>query len=53
MDIGQPDIDFKPVLKLFTRDARCTWLLAELGRDDIVFGLCDLGMGMPQLDSSA
>jgi hypothetical protein len=49
MDLGEPDIDFKPVVKLFTPDAQCTWLLTELGLDDIAFGLCDLGMGCPEL----
>ena len=49
MDNDQPDIDFKPVVKLFTPDAQCTWLLTELGLDDIAFGLCDLGMGMPEV----
>jgi hypothetical protein len=51
MDNAQPDIDFKPVVKLFTPDAQCTWLLTELGRDDIAFGLCDLGLGCPELGS--
>ena len=49
MDNGQPNIDFKPVVKLFTPDAQCTWLLTELGLDDIAFGLCDLGLGGPEL----
>jgi DUF2958 family protein len=49
MDAGESDIDFKPVVKLFTPDAQCTWLLTELGLDDIAFGLCDLGMGCPEL----
>jgi Protein of unknown function (DUF2958) len=49
MDNGETDIDFKPVVKLFTPDAQCTWLLTELGNDDIAFGLCDLGMGEPEL----
>jgi hypothetical protein len=49
MENDQPDIDFQPVVKLFTPDAQCTWLLAELGRDDIAFGLCDLGLGCPEL----
>jgi len=49
MDAGDPDIDFKPVVKLFTPDAQCTWLLTELGNDDIAFGLCDLGLGLPEL----
>ena len=49
MDNAQPDIDFKSVVKLFTPNAQCTWLLTELGLDDIAFGLCDLGMGVPEL----
>ena len=28
-DTGET-IDFKPVVKLFTPDAQCTWLLSEL-----------------------
>jgi len=40
-----------PVVKLFTPDAHATWLLTELDPDDgdTAFGLCDLGMGMPEL----
>ena len=40
-----------PVVKLFTPDAGCTWLLSELAPDDhdIAFGLCDLGIGFPEL----
>jgi hypothetical protein len=49
MEAGESDIDFKPVVKLFTPDAQCTWLLTELGLDDIAFGLCDLGLGCPEL----
>jgi hypothetical protein len=49
MDNGLDDIDFKPVVKLFTPDAQCTWLLTELGLDDIAFGLCDLGLGCPEI----
>ena len=42
-----------PVVKLFTPDAGATWLLAELdpGDPDIAFGLCDLGLGTPELGS--
>lgn len=45
--------DFTPVVKIFTPDANCTWLLTELDPDepDIAFGLCDLGMGCPELGS--
>jgi hypothetical protein len=49
MNNAHADIDFKPVVKLFTPDAQCTWLLTELGLDDIAFGLRDLGLGCPEL----
>src|SRR5580658_5964671 len=44
-------IDFEPVVKLFTPDAQCTWLLTELNPDfdHLAFGLCDLGLGEPEL----
>jgi hypothetical protein len=50
---GKADADFLPVVKLFTPDASCTWLLTELDPDepDIAFGLCDLGFGCPELGS--
>lgn len=43
--------DFPPVVKLFTPDGAATWLLSEIDPDDtdIAFGLCDLGMGSPEL----
>ena len=49
----QPGFDPYPVVKLFTPDGACTWLLTELDPDDtdIAFGLCDLGMGFPELGS--
>lgn len=42
-----------PVVKLFTPDANCTWLLSELDPEepDIAFGLCDLGLGFPEIGS--
>ncbi len=47
------DIDPLPVVKLFTPDGACTWLLTELDPEDpdIAFGLCDLGRGFPELGS--
>jgi hypothetical protein len=44
-------IDFYPVVKFFTPDAGCTWLLTEIDPDDSdrAFGLCDLGLGYPEL----
>lgn len=45
--------DFWPVVKLFCPWGAATWLLSELDPDapDIAFGLCDLGMGCPELGS--
>ncbi|KXF91845.1 transposase [Phaeobacter inhibens] len=50
---GLDEPDLMPVVKLCTPDAACTWLLSELDPDcpDIAFGLCDLGMGCPELGS--
>ncbi|MGE4045295.1 MAG: DUF2958 domain-containing protein [Acetobacteraceae bacterium] len=43
--------DFHPVVKLFTPDGAATWLLTEIDPDepDVAFGLCDLGLGFPEL----
>jgi len=48
---GLEPIDFKPVVKLFTPDAGATWLLTEIDPEepDIAFGLCDLGLGYPEI----
>ena len=45
------ELDPLPVVKLFTPDAHATWLLTELDPEDgdTAFGLCDLGLGMPEL----
>lgn len=45
--------DVAPVVKWFTPDANATWLITEIDPDDpdIAFGLCDLGMGTPELGS--
>ncbi|ADZ69108.1 DUF2958 domain-containing protein [Polymorphum gilvum] len=45
--------DFWPVVKLFCPWGAATWLLSELDPEDedIAFGLCDLGMGSPELGS--
>jgi hypothetical protein len=43
--------DFQPVVKLFSPVGAATWLLTELdpGDNDTAFGLCDLGMGEPEM----
>ncbi|MBX5086736.1 DUF2958 domain-containing protein [Rhizobium lentis] len=48
----QDGFDPFPVVKLFTPDAAATWLLTEAfpeGPDVRLFGLCDLGLGSPEL----
>lgn len=48
---GGDQFDPNPVIKLFTPDAGATWLLTEIDPDDETraFGLCDLGLGCPEL----
>jgi hypothetical protein len=43
--------NLRPVVKLFTPDAQATWLLFSVSpaEPDLAFGLCDLGMGFPEL----
>jgi len=43
--------DLKPVVKLFDAYGQAFWLLTELDADGIAFGLCDLGLGFPELGS--
>lgn len=45
------DRDAPPILKLFTPDGAATWLISEAAPDDpdMFFGLCDLGLGHPEL----
>jgi len=49
--LEQENFDPAPVVKLFTPDAGATWLLTEIDPDDHdhAFGLCDLGLGFPEL----
>ena len=44
-------VDFKPVVKLFCPWGAATWLLTEIDskNPEIAFGLCDLGMGAPEI----
>ena len=45
------DGNFVPVVKLFNAGGAGTWLLTDIDPedDDRAFGLCDLGMGYPEL----
>lgn len=43
--------DLWPVVRLFTPDSHATWLLAALdpADGDTAWGVCDVGIGMPEL----
>ena len=46
-----PEADHEPVVKIFDPSGSATWLLTESIPDepDLLFGLCDLGAGFPEL----
>jgi hypothetical protein len=48
---ANPDQDHKPVLKLFDPSGSATWLINEMDPNDpdMLFGLCDMGAGYPEL----
>lgn len=50
---ADPDFNPKPIVKLFNPVGSATWLIASVEPDspDVAFGLCDLGMGCPELGS--
>jgi hypothetical protein len=45
------ELDPKPVVKIFDPSGSATWLLTEVdpADPDRAFGLCDLGLGCPEL----
>lgn len=43
------ECDHMPALKLFNPCGAATWLITEMDDDGRLFGLCDLGMGSPEL----
>lgn len=48
-DMRDP-LDHKPVVKIFSAAGAATWLLTELDPvNNMAFGLCDLGLGSPEI----
>jgi hypothetical protein len=49
--LANEHFDPLPMTKLFTPDGGSTWLLSEIdpADHDRAFGLCDLGLGCPEL----
>ena len=51
---GKARGDHVPVVKFFNPTGAATWLFSELDEDgDILFGLCDLGFGCPEMGSAS
>jgi hypothetical protein len=51
---GKSRGDHAPVVKFFSPVGAATWLFSELDEDsDILFGLCDLGFGCPEMGSAS
>lgn len=48
---ADPQSELKPVVKLFCPWGAATWLLTSIdpAEPDLAFGLCDLGLGSPEL----
>ena len=40
---------FNAVVKFFDPTGQSRWYLSELDDNNIAFGVCDLGLGMPEL----
>ena len=51
---GKTPGDHAPIVKFFSPVGAATWLFSELDEDgDILFGLCDLGFGCPEMGSAS
>ena len=51
---GKARGDHVPVVKFFNPVGAATWMFSELDEDgDILFGLCDLGFGCPEMGSAS
>jgi hypothetical protein len=53
---GDREMDHVPLVKFFDPCGMATWIISEMmpaeeeaGEPDILFGLCDLGLGTPEL----
>jgi hypothetical protein len=47
-NLNTPELERKPVVKFFGGSS-CTWLISEIDANNVMFGLCDLGQGFPEL----
>ena len=45
----EEELPVKPVVKFFNPAGAGTWLIADIDDEGRMFGLCDLGVGCPEL----
>lgn len=46
----EPSVDLRPVVKLFLPTSAAVWLITEFHeKEGLLFGLCDLGLGCPEI----
>lgn len=46
----EPSVDLRPVVKLFLPTSAAIWLITEFDEaEGLLFGLCDLGLGCPEI----
>ena len=46
---GESALPLEPVVRLFDPYGSATWLLVSMNDDEYAFGLCDLGIGFPEM----
>ncbi|PSH60963.1 transposase [Phyllobacterium sophorae] len=48
--VDNPSVDLRPVVKLFLPTSAAVWLITEFDeKEGLLFGLCDLGLGCPEI----
>ena len=48
-EAGEDTSELQPVVKFFNPCGAATWLISEMDEEGRMFGLCDLGMGSPEM----
>lgn len=51
IDAEGEDLKHEPVIKFFNPVGAATWLISGMDENGVMFGLCDLGFGTPELGS--
>jgi hypothetical protein len=49
MEASAGSLSLKPVVKYFNPTGAATWLISDMDKNGMMFGLADLGMGSPEM----